>query len=78
LVFTFTSTIFDPMKAIKAKTADKPRVVKTWRIKQTIVKRIKALSVREKKSESELVEMAVEALDLWLETHPHVGNMANS
>jgi hypothetical protein len=56
------------MRAIKAKAADKPRVVKSWRIKSDIVKRIKALAVRQKKSESELVEMAVEALDLWLET----------
>jgi len=66
------------MKAIKAKPADKPRILKTWRIKPAIAKRVKTLAAIQKKSESELLEMAVEALDLWLETHPHVGNMARS
>lgn len=66
------------MKAVKAKKDGKPRLVKTWRIKPTSVKKIERLSKREGKSESELIEYAVDTLDLWLETHPHVGNMATS
>ena len=66
------------MKAIKAKTADKPRVVKTWRIKPEVVRTIKRLAKTGGCSESELVEKAVEFIAFWTETHPHVGNAARS
>lgn len=63
------------MVKVKAKRADKPRVVKTWRLKSNVVRKIKKMAQTGACSESELVEKAVDFLDLWLESHPHVGNV---
>jgi hypothetical protein len=43
----------------KADKATKPRKVKTWRIRQDVIKEIEKLSKRYGYSESELIETAV-------------------
>lgn len=43
----------------KADKADKPRVVKTWRVRQDVVKEIAKLAKKYNYTESELIESAV-------------------
>lgn len=43
----------------KARKADKPRSVKTWRIRQDVVKEITKLAKKYNYSESELIESAI-------------------
>lgn len=47
------------MVKIKAEKADKPRVVKTWRIRRDVLKQIKALCKYHNYAECEVIEEAI-------------------
>lgn len=47
----------------KAKNADNPRIVKTWRIRQDVISTIAKIVKKYNVSESEAIEFSV--LDFW-------------